>query len=108
MSLVEIYCHANVCVFVFICRFLSAHLIACVADEDEEYIFPCRPADQRPITQKNLNSFYNGVMEAARKEGVIRRYRRTLAGGKDAADIDTSSKDFQDLLVSFQLYMFEI
>ena len=87
------------CVCIFIFSFQSAHLIASIADTNEEYIFPGRPAQQRPITQKNLNSFYHKLMEAANKEGVIRKYYSSEYGG-NLKYIDISNLDKP---VSFQL-----
>ena len=81
--------------FVFILRFQSAHLRACIADEDEEYIFRCRPAQQRPITQKNLNSFYDQLLKAAYKKGVIRKYCRSITDGPNRRDIDISDLDME-------------
>lgn len=88
------------CVCLFIFRFRSAHLMSCVADDDEEYIFPCRPAQQKRITQKNLNSFYTQLLDAAHQEGVIRKFCRAIMPGPKARDIDISDLNLE---VSFQL-----
>ena len=74
--------------------------MACIADKNEEYIFPGRPAQQRPITQKNLNSFYHKLMEAANKEGVVRKYHSSKPCGGNLECIDISNHDKP---VSFQL-----